>query len=123
MATAESQERRFVALERKVTRLSRQIDDLRKQQSVIVPISTLAAGRVALKRDIQVVVQREDDEYIATFFDANISASGESDVEAVDALKEIMCAKFLKFSELGQEKLGRQPARQLEALKAVMELA
>jgi hypothetical protein len=114
---------RLSMLEREVEALAHHVHELRQIQPLVVPVVAINSNKIRLKKAFFIVVQRDEDDYLATFFDANISASGESDVEAVDALKEIMIAKYLKFLELGPEKLGREPTRQLEILKAVMEPA
>lgn len=114
-------EGRFTALEKEVASLSQRVDELRRVQPMVVPVTNILSDEVSLIRSFMAVVQRDEDDYIATFFDANISGSGESDVEAVDALKEIMVAKFLKFDSLGPDKLGRQPTRELNVLRTVMQ--
>lgn len=47
----------------------------RKSEAILVPITTLAPEPYELIRDILAVVRPADDEFIATFFDANISTS------------------------------------------------
>src|ERR1700757_5007489 len=52
-------------------------------RSGLVPVTTLDPEPFELAREIQVVVQPDDDSFVATFFDANINASGETQQDAV----------------------------------------
>lgn len=89
--------------------------------SVIVPITTL--GPIApyeLARDLPIVVQPTESGFTATFFDANVSMSGDTQEEAVDNLKALLIDLFEDLDSEVPERLGPEPARQLGALKSVM---
>lgn len=49
----------------------------------MIPITTLAPEPYETRRDIRVVVEPATDGFIGTFFDANISTSGDMRGEAV----------------------------------------
>lgn len=90
--------------------------------SIIVPITTFEPQPYELLKEIKVVVQATDeDEYVATFFDANINVSGCNEVSAVDNLKEALIARFELYSGLTNSKLGREPARQLAVLQTFIQ--
>ncbi len=57
------------------------------------------------------------DGFVATFFDANVNASGDTESEAFENLKDMLVATFTEFRRLGEERLGAEPARQLAVLK------
>jgi dCTP deaminase len=89
--------------------------------SVIVPITTLGDGSYRLRRDLPVVVQPTDDAYTATFFDASVSMSGDTQEEAVDNLKLYLIDLLDDLEAEPPERLGPGPARQLAALRAVID--
>ena len=86
--------------------------------SIIVPITTFEPEPFDLLRPIHVVVQPSDEEYIATFFDANVNAEGANQVEAVEHLKDVMLHHFEHLSALPKKKLGPGPVRQLRILQS-----
>src|SRR6266404_9606395 len=102
------------SLERNVAGLKEQLEDLHKLP-VIVPISTLAPEPYELIREIKVVVQPDDDSFVATFFDANINASGNTQVDAVANLKDMLIAVFVSLEK--EPKLAKGTARQLAVLR------
>jgi hypothetical protein len=73
-----------------------------------------------LRHPITAVVQPAEDHFIATFFDANINASGDTEVEAVENLKETIVASFRRFRELGTDRLGPGPLKQFEVLREIV---
>ena len=88
-----------------------------------MPIVSLAPEPYSLKRTLFVVVQPEGNEFSATFFDANINASGDTQVEAIFNLKDILVSTYRRFSSLGEAKLGPGPRKQLAVLQDVLEPA
>ncbi|MBI4468209.1 MAG: hypothetical protein HY650_02695 [Acidobacteria bacterium] len=85
--------------------------------SVVVPITTLTPEPFALVRHIPAVVQVVDNGFVATFFDANISASGETQEEAVTNLKSLLIDILEDLAAEPSERLGPEPSRQLEVLR------
>ena len=69
------------------------------QRSVIVPIQDLEPSPVDVKQPIFAVVQEEDGVYVASFVDANMNASGESQLDAVEMLKDVIASSFSTFLE------------------------
>jgi uncharacterized radical SAM superfamily protein len=105
----------------RISKLEREIeaikDKLSKLGAITVPIQTLAPEDLEVIKEIPVVVQRMDDDYIASFFDANINASGDTDAEAVTNLKDILVTVFNHLDTLPPAKLGPRPRRQLAVLR------
>ena len=54
--------------------------------------------------------------YVASFADANVNASGENEVEALEFLKDSVISAYCVLSELEAE-LGEEPQRQLAVLR------
>jgi len=108
---------RIGALEHEVRKLWSRVETL--QQSVVVPILTFAPAPFEALSPIQAVVQPEAGGYVATFFDANMNASGESQTEAIECLKDVLMAKFRLFSRK-EDQLGEEPRRQLSVLRRFM---
>jgi len=68
---------------------------------------------------IRALVRQDKDSFVATFVDANIGASGETQNDAVANLKDMMVALFGRLSK-EEGRLGKEPARQLAVLRAVL---
>lgn len=89
-------------------------------QPIIVPITTFAPEPFELRDSLWVVVQPVADGFTATFFDANISTSGDTQQEAVANLKDLILDVFLDLEEEPKDRLGPEPARQLAVLRALI---
>ena len=97
--------------------LLHRVEKLEKaEKSVMVPITTLDPEPFELIRDLPVVVVREDDGYLATFFDAGIGMTGDSREEAVANLRLLLVDMFDDF-ETHEAQLGPEPERQLAVLR------
>jgi hypothetical protein len=81
-----------------------------------ISITTLAPDPFDLISDIKVVVEGSDGEFIATFFDANIGMSGDTEEEAVSNLKAIIVDTFELYEE-NEAVLGPGPQKQLAVLR------
>ena len=91
------------------------------QRSVIVPIQDLEPSQVKIKQPIFAVVQEDDGVFVASFVDANMNASGETQLDAVEMLKDVIAASFQLF--LNKESiLGVEPKRQLAVLRCFVEM-
>ena len=111
----------------RVDRLEQEVQELRKglaalteSRPVPVPMTTLAPEPFEVRRPIPVVVRPAGEEHVATFFDANISMSGDTEEEAVSNLRELIVDVFDEL-EADEGNLGPEPARQLAVLRAFME--
>ena len=113
-------ELRVGILEKVVLELRHSLMELASRQTITVPITSLAPEPLTLRHPIFVVVQPEGDEFSATFFDANINASGDTQTEAVDNLKEILVSAYRRLSDLGESRLGPGPRKQLAVLRTVI---
>lgn len=106
------------SLQAKVQDLTGRIEQLAswRPASTIVPVQSLDNEDLELKKVPYVVVEEQDDSFIATFFDAHISSSGDTPYEAVDNVKDMIAATFKRLQKALAEKLGPLPTRQLAIL-------
>ncbi len=107
----------------KLEALSERIEAIEEQlrrRPVIVPIQSLDPRPYDVIRPIQAVVQEEEGAFVASFFDANINASGESQLEAVDMLKDILASSF-RLLAAKESALGQEPRRQLAVLRGFIQ--
>jgi hypothetical protein len=91
----------------------------RKELEVVsfsASISDLAEPAYRLAKAIPVVVRPEGGGYVASFFDANIHASGETDQEAIDNLRTMILDVFDQLTELVPDQLAPVAERQLRVL-------
>jgi predicted RNase H-like HicB family nuclease len=91
-----------------------------QEAPVTLWISTLAPEPVELKRDICIVVQAKGEGYVATYFDAGISMSGDTQEEAVLNLKAVLVHVLEELEAESPEALAPQLAKQLAVLRGVM---
>ena len=97
----------------------------RTEQSscVSVPIQTLAPDPYILRREINVVMEQIGDEYLAHFYDANLSSCGDSRGEALYLLKDLIVGTFEMLKAHREEDLGVGPLRQLSVLREFLEFS
>jgi hypothetical protein len=106
-------------LAERVQKLESTVAGLASMDSFIVPITTLEPEPYELLREIKLVIQKvEEDEYTATFFDANLGTAGCNPPEAIDNLKDLLISRFDYLAGQPAEKLGQGPTKQLRILRA-----
>ncbi len=115
----------------KLTAVPDQLADLRdrvqilerqtKQRSIIVPIQDLGPTPVEVTNPILVVAYEEDGVFIASFIDANMNASGETQLDAIEMLKDVIASSFRLFLDK-EAILGTEPRRQLAVLKRFLRM-
>ena len=84
---------------------------------IAVPITTFAPEPYELRRPPLVIVQHGDEGFTASFFDANIHASGDTEEEAFRNLKSLLLDVFDSLRAESPENLGPEPKRQLAVLE------
>lgn len=110
-------EERFIFLQSEVELLKQRCSRLEELSPILVPIQSLAPEPYEIIKPFHAVVKVQDDQYIATFFDANISASGDTQTEAIFNLKDMIVGTFEILSETSSNELGPGPARQKKVLQ------
>jgi len=110
-------EERFIFLQNEVELLKQRCSRLEELSPILVPIQSLAPEPYEIIKPFHAVVKVQDDQYIATFFDSNISASGDTQTEAIFNLKDIIVGTFEILSETSSNELGPGPAQQKKVLQ------
>lgn len=103
----------------KVKQLEEEVENIHDQlnrRSVIVPIQSFEPFEFEVTKPILAVVQEEDGVFIASFFDANINASGESQLDAIEMLKDMIVSSY-QILETNEKILSTEPQRQLAILR------
>ena len=80
-------------------------------------ISSLQPEPYKLLQAIPVVIQPQEQEWIASFYDANLYASGETEQEAFDNLRSLILDVYESLAA-EKDELGPEPARQIAILKS-----
>ena len=109
---------RVERIEQQIAILTEHCKKLRDGQSIIVPITSLDPEPYELCKEIFAVVQPDDDSFVATYFDANVNASGNTQVDAVANLKDMLIAVFVSLEK--EQKLAKGPCAQLAVLRGVI---
>lgn len=108
---------RMESIERDLLTLKGRVSQLQRGCPTVVPIDTLAPEPLEVIRPFHVTIEPYEDEYRASFFDANLTAFGETRNEAIWNLKDIIAATFEILVDVGEAKLGPGPARQFRVLR------
>jgi hypothetical protein len=86
-----------------------------------VPMTTLATLGLTLRRDIPVVIDQTDSGFVATFFDANLSMSGDTKEEAFRNLRGLLVDVFTDLEREPPDRLGPGPPMQLQVLPSFIQ--
>jgi predicted RNase H-like HicB family nuclease len=86
----------------------------------VVPVTTFAPEPFEVIRPFSVVIQPSGEDFVATFFDANINATGETQEDAFAALKDVLLATLRMLVQLPDDQLGPGPRRQKAVLATVI---
>lgn len=107
-----------VAMTIQIKELNRRIEKLEAVQSgsITAPITILPDDRLEVIRDIPAVLHPVDDSYVATFFDANVNASGDTAQEAFINLQDMICSTYRLYSR-EQDSLGPELSRDFAMLQ------
>jgi len=85
-------------------------------QSVCAAISSLGIPGYRVLKPIPVTIRKDGDEFIASFFDANISTGGDNQQEAVANLQSLIADFYDELAAKPLEKLGPSLQRQKRVL-------
>jgi predicted RNase H-like HicB family nuclease len=108
-------------LEKKMAKLERTVAQVASGSPIVLWITTLAPEPFRLKRDIPILLRSTGSSFVASFLDANVNASGETEAEALNNLKEVLTMVFRKIRSLPPNTLGPGPSRQLAVLNEFVE--
>lgn len=82
----------------------------------LVPIQTLAPHPVEVTNPILAVVQPDDGAWVASWSEANVNASGDTELDALDMLKEAIASTFRLFCD-EESNLGDDLAKRLTIMR------
>jgi len=109
-------------LSQEILLLKDRVAQIEATTPAIVPIESLSPEPYDIYKPIHTVVRKQGDEYIATFYDANLSASGDTDTEAIYNLKDIIAGTFEILSSHERTDLAPGPARQIDVLESFIRI-
>ena len=92
-------------------------------QNELAVIQTFEPEPYELLRPITVSISEDGDGYMATFYDANISTTGDTEQEAFENFKNLILDVFDSLEREPSERLGPEPRRQLAVLRSVLHAA
>lgn len=108
---------RLESLETRMSVLADELAALRERASWVVPITCFAPEPFESIDEIKAVVEEIGGEYLASFYDANVSAQGDTRQEAIDNLKDLLLSRFDHLDAIASEKLGKSTQRQIAVLR------
>ena len=82
-----------------------------------MPIKSFAPEPFEVVKEIPVVIEQGDEEYLATFYDANVGASGSNEVEAIENLKDVLLSRYDHLDGVAKKKLAPPVAKQIAVLR------
>lgn len=108
------------SLTSEVQELRGEIEQLRKQRTFVVPLTTLAPQPFQMTLQIPATIEGDGEDFTATFMEANVSASGETEADAIANLKDTLVSTYETLEEMPAHELGPLPSRQWAILKSVV---
>ncbi|MFZ0962452.1 MAG: hypothetical protein WAO35_16260 [Terriglobia bacterium] len=103
-----------------VQELRVEIQQLRKERTFVIPLTTLAPQPFQMTLQIPATIDGDGEDYTATFMEANVSASGESEADAIANFKDMLVSTYKTLEEIPAQELGPLPSRQWAILKSVV---
>jgi predicted RNase H-like HicB family nuclease len=85
-----------------------------------VAITSFAPEPYSLLQPIEILIEPVQDSFVASFFDANISASGDNQQEAFDNLKRLILDVYESLRAESLDRLGPEPKRQLAVIESFL---
>jgi predicted RNase H-like HicB family nuclease len=96
------------------------IFQLQAKKTFVVPITTLAPEPIQMRLNIPATIEGDGEDFTASFTEANVSASGETEADAIANLKGAIASTFEFLESLPENERGPLPARQWEILRNVL---
>ena len=103
---------RIEVLEAEICLLKERCNIIEQASPLLVPIESLSPEPYKVIKPFNVIVRFQDDQYISSFFDANISTSGDTQEEAVLNLKDLIVTMYDMLNDMDDGQLGIEPMRQ-----------
>jgi len=103
-----------------VTMLKCEIQRLHQQRTYVVGLTTLTPEPFKMIQQIPVTIEGDGEDFTATFVEANVSASGETEADAIANFKESLVSSYELLEDVPAGQMGPLPARQWGILKSVV---
>lgn len=107
-------------LTNEVTTLKCEIQRLHKLRTYVVPLATLTPEPFRMIQQIPVTIEGDGEDFTATFVEANVSASGETEADAIANFKDSLLSSYEILKEMPSNELGPLPTRQWAILRDVV---
>ena len=107
-------------IQEKLNGLTVALDRLAEQRTFVVPLTTLAPEPMQLRLNIPATIEGDGEDFTATFTEANVSASGETEADAIANLKESIVATYKILEAIPVSEMPPIPARQWSVLKSAI---
>jgi hypothetical protein len=130
LALAEQQRKwslTVLSLEDNIRHLTTEMEELREEirqlcrmRTFVIPLTTLAPEPFQITRQIPVTIQGDGEDFTATFTEANISASGETEADAIANFKDSLVSSFELLEKKNSDELGPLPTRQWRVLSSTV---
>lgn len=105
-------------LDKAVIDLRKRLERLEATRTLVVPIQSLDPEPFELTKPILALVEPSEDEFIASFSDANVSASGETQGDAIANLKDMLICTFELLES--ETRLGTEMQRRRSVLATLL---
>ena len=100
--------------------LRSRLEKLEELQSAVVWLDELGDDGYEAAKPIQVLLTSDGDGFVATFIEGNLGAAGDTRVEAVRNIKEVILDTFDALSAGADKSLGPEMRKQKKALRSVV---
>ncbi|MEX0679355.1 MAG: hypothetical protein WD063_19925 [Pirellulales bacterium] len=92
------------------------LDSERSSEGSVIVIASLTPAPLEVLKPIPVTVLPDDGAFVASFFDANVNASGDTALDAFEAIKDVIGSRY-RLLVKHEKELGVEPKRQLAVLR------
>jgi hypothetical protein len=108
------------SLTNEVATLKCEIQRLHRLRTYVVPLATLTPEPFRMIQQIPVTIEGDGDDFTATFVEANVSASGETEADAIANFKDSLLSSYEILEGMPSSELGPLPTRQWTILRDVV---
>jgi hypothetical protein len=96
-------------------------DLLTEDRLTVIFLASLAPSQLTLRQILPIHITEMTHGYIASFIEANIHSSGETEWEAIDNLKALIIDAYQMLQDIEQSALGPMPSKQLAILQSFIQ--
>ena len=104
-------------IQTKLDGLVEAVGRLASQRTFVVPLTSLAPEPLQMRLNSPATIEGDGEEFTATYTEANVSASGETEADAIANLKESIANTFMRLEAIPPGEMASLPARQWDILR------